>query len=76
MLAAIYAEVLGVEVVDATDNFFALGGDSLRATQIIGRVRARLEVDLSIAAVFRNPTVADLAMEIVRVMADADEGAN
>jgi acyl-CoA synthetase (AMP-forming)/AMP-acid ligase II/aryl carrier-like protein len=76
MLAAIYAEVLGVDALRVTDNFFALGGDSLRATQVISRVRATLDVHLSIATVFRNPTVTELAMEIVRVMADTDEGAN
>jgi len=74
MLAGIYAEVLGVEAVGATDNFFALGGDSLSATQVIARVRAALDVNLSIATVFRKPTVTELAAEIVRVMAETDEG--
>jgi acyl-CoA synthetase (AMP-forming)/AMP-acid ligase II/acyl carrier protein len=71
-LAAIYAEVLGVEEVRATDNFFALGGDSLRATQVISRVRAALDVNLSMAAVFRNPTVRELSAEIVGILAQAD----
>ncbi len=73
-LANIVAEVLGVEHVGATDNFFALGGDSLRATQVISRIRAMFDVNLSIATVFRKSTVAELADEIVREMADTDRG--
>jgi acyl-CoA synthetase (AMP-forming)/AMP-acid ligase II/acyl carrier protein len=72
MIAQIYAEVLGVESVGTTDNFFALGGDSLRATQVISRVRAMFDLNLSIATVFRKPTVAELAAEIVGAMTDSD----
>ncbi|MGH7887262.1 MAG: non-ribosomal peptide synthetase, partial [Candidatus Binatia bacterium] len=72
LVARIYADVLGIEPVGTTDNFFALGGDSLRATQVISRIRATLDVNLSIAMVFRRPTVRELAAEIVRVMADSD----
>jgi acyl-CoA synthetase (AMP-forming)/AMP-acid ligase II/acyl carrier protein len=72
VVAAIYQAVLGVEAVGAGDNFFALGGDSLRATQIISRIRAALDVDLSIATIFRNPTVSLLSAEIVRALEDAD----
>ena len=72
MMVQIYAEVLGVGSVGATDNFFALGGDSLRATQVTSRVRAMFDVNLSIATVFRKPTVAGLAAEIVRAMTDSN----
>jgi acyl-CoA synthetase (AMP-forming)/AMP-acid ligase II/acyl carrier protein len=73
-LANIVAEVLGVDHVGATENFFALGGDSLRATQVIGRIRAMFDVNLSIATVFRKSTVAELADEIVQEMADTERG--
>lgn len=73
MVAEIYAEVLGVEQVSATDNFFALGGDSLRATQVIARIRAMLDVNLSIATIFRQSTVRELAHEILRVIAATDD---
>lgn len=65
-LAAIYAEVLGAQEVGATDNFFTLGGDSLRASQVIARIRATLEVDISIATIFLKPTARELADEIDR----------
>ncbi len=39
-LAEIFADVLGVERVGVTDNFFALGGDSILSIQIVARARA------------------------------------
>jgi len=74
VLAAIFAEVLGVERVGALDNFFALGGDSLRAFQVLGRVRERLQVDLPILELFKAPTVALLAAGIGRARAQAPDG--
>jgi len=74
MLADIYAEVLGAEQVGASDNFFALGGDSLRANQVLSRIRAAYQVNLSIATIFWKATVADLAHEIFRAMETPDRG--
>jgi acyl-CoA synthetase (AMP-forming)/AMP-acid ligase II/aryl carrier-like protein len=66
LAAAIFAEVLGLERVGALDNFFALGGDSLRAGQVIARVHARKGVDVPLPTLFRNPTVGEFAREIER----------
>jgi acyl-CoA synthetase (AMP-forming)/AMP-acid ligase II len=68
-VAGIYREVLGGETIGRSDNFFERGGDSLRATQVINRVRALFEVNLAIATIFRKPTVSDLAEEIARMRA-------
>jgi acyl-CoA synthetase (AMP-forming)/AMP-acid ligase II/acyl carrier protein len=64
LVAGIYADVLGTQPVGATDNFFALGGDSLRATQVISRVRSLFAINLPIATLFLKTTVAELAEEI------------
>jgi acyl-CoA synthetase (AMP-forming)/AMP-acid ligase II len=64
LVAGIYADVLEISQVGANDNFFALGGDSLRATQVISRIRSLFSVNLSIATLFFKATVAQLADEI------------
>jgi acyl-CoA synthetase (AMP-forming)/AMP-acid ligase II len=67
IVAGIYTDVLGTQDISVNDNFFALGGDSLRATQVLSRIRAVLRINLSIATLFRKPTVAELADEILQV---------
>jgi aryl carrier-like protein len=63
-----FAEVLQREKVGANDNFFAIGGDSLRAMQIVSRVRRDCHLELPIVTVFRKPTPRDLAVEIDRLI--------
>ena len=65
-IARIWQEVLGVERVASDDNFFALGGDSLIAIQILSRLRKSFEVDLPVTTLFDAPTVSDLAMLVVQ----------
>jgi acyl carrier protein len=61
-LASIWAEVLGLETVGATDAFVDLGGNSLHASAIVRRVMARFHVTLPATALFRAPTVEAMAM--------------
>jgi len=62
VVARIWSEVLKVERVGLHDNFFALGGDSLKAIQVISRVQSFLEVELRLRAIFESPTVAELCL--------------
>ncbi len=64
----IYQAVLGAEIMGPNGNFFGLGGDSIRATQVVNRVRALFEVNLSIATIFRKATVSKLAAEIAQTL--------
>ena len=59
-LAAIWAQVLGVERVGARDDFFELGGDSILSLQIVARAR-EAGLRLTPRQLFEHPTVAGLA---------------
>ena len=61
LLADIYAGLLGVAQVGATDSFFDLGGSSLLAMGLVGALDAELDVDVGPAAVFLAPTPRRLA---------------
>ncbi|MEY2246932.1 amino acid adenylation domain-containing protein [Streptomyces sp. BF23-18] len=60
IITAAYADVLGVERVGADDDFFAVGGDSLRSIQVVARARAR-GLELSTREIFECRTAARLA---------------
>lgn len=60
-LSRIWSEAMGRDGVNRRDSYYALGGNSLTATRIIGIVRDRLDVNLTTADVFTHTTVADLA---------------
>ncbi|MBF6327637.1 amino acid adenylation domain-containing protein [Nocardia transvalensis] len=66
VVASVYADVLGVDRVGADDDFFALGGNSLLATQVAARVGAALETRVSVRSLFETPTVAALASNVER----------
>jgi len=59
-LAQVWAEVLGVERVGIHDNFFALGGDSIRSIRLLSRCR-ELGLALAFQDLAQHPTIAELA---------------
>ncbi|MEV0763853.1 amino acid adenylation domain-containing protein [Nocardia sp. NPDC050435] len=65
-LAAIVAEVLGVERIGVHDDFFAAGGDSVLATTAVARARDWLEIgDARVADLLAGRTVAGLARRLL-----------
>lgn len=63
-LAAVWCEILRVTEVGANSDFFALGGHSLLATQLLSRLRREFSREVSLYALFTNPTLAGLAAVI------------
>ncbi|WP_036544316.1 condensation domain-containing protein, partial [Nocardia rhamnosiphila] len=61
IVAGVFAEVLGVERIGADDDFFALGGNSLIATQVAARLGAALDTTVPVRMLFEASTVAALA---------------
>lgn len=59
-LTSIWSDILEIEPVGVTDSYFDLGGDSLRAMQIVVRVNEMLESSISLKSFFDSPTIRDL----------------
>ncbi|WP_157113111.1 non-ribosomal peptide synthetase, partial [Nocardia speluncae] len=64
IVANTFAEVLGAARVGADDDFFALGGNSLVATQVAARLSKALDTTVPVRALFEAPTVAGLAVRV------------
>jgi amino acid adenylation domain-containing protein len=68
LIAAAWCEVLGRPQVGLDDDFFALGGQSLLAAQVLARLRRTLGLELSLAAFFAAPTPRQLASAAARAV--------
>jgi aryl carrier-like protein len=73
-LARVYAHVLGQKQVGIGDDFFELGGDSIKAIQIVARMRNE-GYEVSVADVFRHPKIEQLGDHVQRAVAQLQEGA-
>jgi acyl carrier protein len=71
VIAAIWAETIGVERVGVHDNFFELGGHSLLATQVVSRLRDEFEVELPVRLMFEGMSVEEMAEAVVGREAEA-----
>ena len=72
-LTALWAEVLELDAVGIHDSFFELGGDSLRGTRAITRLRDDLGIELPLRSLFEQPTAAGLAVVIAQLLAGGAE---
>jgi amino acid adenylation domain-containing protein len=63
-IARIWEEVLASERIGLDDNFFEIGGQSLKAIQVIYRIFKELSVKLELQDLFANPMLSQLAEKI------------
>ena len=63
-LSAIWKEVLGIRKISRYDNFFDLGGHSLRAISVLARINKEFSVDLPVKNIFLHPVLSELAANI------------
>jgi amino acid adenylation domain-containing protein len=75
-LAAIFAEVLHMKQVGATDDFFELGGHSLLAMQAVSRMNRELKVRLKIRKFFEAPTVRSMAQIVTQAWKQGEQSEN
>ncbi|MCY8701099.1 non-ribosomal peptide synthase/polyketide synthase [Bacillus spizizenii] len=64
-LTKIWQDVLGLEQVGIRDNFFDIGGHSLRATTLIAKIQKQLHVQIPLRNIFQFPTIEQLAQAIM-----------
>ncbi|MEO1147998.1 MAG: amino acid adenylation domain-containing protein [Cyanobacteria bacterium J06638_22] len=70
-LVAIWQDVLDVQPIGVHDDFLDLGGDSLRATRVINRIREIFSAEVSIGSLLRESTVARQAQYLAALNGDA-----
>jgi amino acid adenylation domain-containing protein len=71
LLAGIWQEVLGVENIGIHDDFFELGGDSIKGAIFINKLQERFKEIIHVVVIFDNPTIADMAKYLSRDYPDA-----
>ncbi|MCC9020570.1 non-ribosomal peptide synthetase [Flavobacterium lipolyticum] len=63
-LAALWEEVLEIDQVGVLDDFFKIGGHSLKATYLITRIKTEFNAKLDLISIFNNATLGEMAAEI------------
>jgi amino acid adenylation domain-containing protein len=79
LLTDIWCSLLRRDRIGVTENFFAAGGDSLLANQVVARIREELDIQIPLRDVFDHPTIAALATaitesdEILELLGDIEQ---
>ncbi|MBF0518230.1 MAG: amino acid adenylation domain-containing protein [Nitrospirae bacterium] len=72
--ASIWQSVLGHERIGIRDNFFTLGGHSLKAMLIMSKIHKELSIELTLREIMENPTIESLALVLSRkTQSEVDE---
>ncbi|MCZ8519471.1 MULTISPECIES: non-ribosomal peptide synthase/polyketide synthase [Paenibacillus] len=74
LLAGLWQEVLGVERAGIHDDFFALGGHSLKAARLASQISRHMGVQVPLTRIFAEPTLAGLAAEVEALKEAAGKG--
>lgn len=60
-ISTVFSELLGLQKIDIRSNFFDIGGDSLLAANLLANLSKTCDSKLSLADIFENPTIEELA---------------
>ncbi len=71
-LAEVWQQVLGVEKAGVNNDFFSLGGDSIKAIQIVSRLQ-KSKLKLEVSQFFIHKTIGELALHVTSMAGDAGE---
>ncbi len=73
VLVAIWEEGLGVKPIGVNEDFFEVGGHSLRAVQILSDVRRLFDVEVGLLDLMQAPTIAEFAVHIMKMVAETSD---
>lgn len=73
ILCGIWQNLLGIERVGVTDNFFSIGGDSISSAKVVAQAR-KAGIALSTRQLFEHQTIRDLAARVEPALHGAVEG--
>ncbi|OMQ08158.1 non-ribosomal peptide synthetase [[Flexibacter] sp. ATCC 35103] len=63
-LVALWERIIGIKHISTTDNFFAIGGDSIKAIQLVVEIKKEFNSELNVADIFEHQTIIDLSTQI------------
>jgi len=65
-LVSIWQEVLQVEKIGINDNFFEMGGHSIKAIRVVSKIYKELNAELSLREIFRYPTIKQFSENVLQ----------
>lgn len=72
-LKIIWSEFFKTTLINSSDNFFTLGGDSLSAVHIMYRINEAFNIELPIRTIFDSPTIDSLIGKIKAALPETSE---
>lgn len=73
LLVKVWADVLKLDRISLNDNFFAIGGDSIKSIQVCSRVH-QLGFTLSVQDIFSSQNISELALKLVPITKISEQG--
>ncbi|MCP4180515.1 MAG: amino acid adenylation domain-containing protein [bacterium] len=64
-LVEIWEDILGVDPISVLENFFEIGGHSLKATRLVSKISKDLDIEIALKDIFSNPTIESLSVLIM-----------
>ena len=73
LLSGLWRQILQIDRIGVNENFFEIGGDSIKAVQLLCSVREATGAELSITTLFRAPNIKQLAVFLTQDLASLEE---
>lgn len=75
-IAGIWNEALGLGSIDVYDNFYELGGDSIKALRILNRINRGFSLNIKVSDLLNNPTVNRFSTYLEHILSDGSRSSS